>query len=55
MSRLIDADEFKNRFFCELNNIVVRPILYTRKLEPQFTIYEIQRIFDEVVEQMKGR
>lgn len=45
-------DDFKIRFFSELNNRVARPIL-SKQLAPKFTIDDIRYIFDEIAEQMK--
>lgn len=46
-------DDFKIRFFCELNNRVVRPI-FSKQIQPKFTIDGIKSIFDEIVEQLKA-
>lgn len=46
-------DDFKIRFFCELNNRVVQPI-FSKRIQSQFTIYDIKSIFDEIVEQLKA-
>lgn len=45
-------DDFKIRFFCELNNRVVRPI-FSKQIQSQFTIDDIKSIFDEIVEQLR--
>ena len=45
--------DLKINFFCELNNRVVRPI-FSKQLEPQFTIADIKSIFDEIAEQLKA-
>ena len=46
-------DDFKIRFFCELNNRVVRPI-FSKQIQSKFTIDDIKSIFDEIVEQLKA-
>ena len=45
-------DDFKIRFFCELNNRVVRPI-FSKQIQSKFTIDGIKSIFDEIVEQLR--
>ena len=45
-------DDFKIRFFCELNNRVVRPI-FSKQIQSKFTIDDIKSIFDEIVEQLR--
>ena len=46
-------DDLKIRFFCELSNRVCRPI-FSRQLEPHFTMADIKSIFDEIAEQLKA-
>lgn len=46
-------DDFKIRFFCELNNRVVRPI-FSKQIQSKFTIDDIKSIFDEIVEQLRA-
>lgn len=45
-------DDFKIRFFCKLNNRVVRPI-FSKQIQSKFTIDDIKSIFDEIVEQLR--
>ena len=46
-------DDFKIRFFCELNNRVVRPI-FSKQIQSKFTIDDIKSIFYVIVEQLKA-